>query len=395
VWDFLFNSKKILSRERHPWIDYARGICIILVCYRHIYGGVMTEDNNITEYPVLQYINIFFFSFRMPLFFIVSGMFFRLSLGNKGAGNFIKNRSQTILYPLLVWGVIHISLQLIFADYVNANRQPADYLRLIYQPRSIEQFWYLNALFFVSVLYTVVSRYAGFNFIRQLVLGTILYAVAGYLHINNIEAGFITDVFFFYFFFAVGDAVSGVMLDPENFPKIASYKTLLLIVPVFILLQHYFTYLNLSNNNDYYVQNYQPALFALSAIVGGSFVICISFLLQKTNRLRFLRVVGYHSLYIYVTNLMVTAATRTIMVRVFGIESVPVLLITGTITGIVIPMLFYNVMMKAGAWWLFTLRKPLREKKKKAGKSAYVAPFVNGQRPQHAIEESSRLSKLK
>ena len=379
MWDFLFNSRKILSRDRYPWIDYARGICIILVCYRHIYGGVMTEENNLAEYPVLEYVNIFFFSFRMPLFFIVSGMFFRVSLGNKGAGNFINNRVQTILYPLLIWGVIHITLQLVFADYVNANRHPSDYFRLIYQPRSIEQFWYLNALFFVGVLYTIISAYAKFNFVRQLVLGVVLYAVAGYLHMNHIEAGFLTDIFFFYLFFAVGDAVSGLMLEPANFSKIASYKSLLLIAPLFIVLQHYFTYLNLSNNNDYYVQNYQPSLFALSAIVGGGFVICISFLLQKSNKLRFLRVVGYHSLYIYVTNLMVTAATRVIMVKVFHVESVPVLLAIGTVAGIVIPIVFYNVMMKAGAWWLFTLRKPAREKKaKKAGKSSYVSSFISG-----------------
>lgn len=361
MWDFLFNSKKILSRGRYPWIDYARGICIILVCYRHIFGGVMTEDKNLDDYPVFQYINIFFFSFRMPLFFIVSGIFFRLSLAGKGTGNFLKNRFQTIFYPLVVWGCIHITLQLIFADYVNANRQSADYFKLLYQPRSIEQFWYLNALFFVSVLYALVSVYGKFNALKQLVLGVFLYAAAGYLHINEIEAGLVTDVFFFYFFFAVGDAISSVMLNPANYKKIASYATLLLILPVFLLLQHYFTYLNMSNKNDYYVQNNQPALFAVSALVGGAFVICVSFLLQKADKARFLRVIGYHSLYIYVTNLMVTAATRIVMVRVFGIDSVPLLLLTGTITGIVIPMIFYNLAMKAGAWWLFTLRKPLDE----------------------------------
>ena len=75
---------------------------------------------------------------------------------------------------------------------------------------------------------------------------------------------------------------------------------------------------------------------------------------------------------------MVTAATRVIMIKVFNVDSVPVLLVVGTLTGIVIPIIFYNVMMKAGAWWLFTLRKPAREKKeKKAGKSNYVSSFVS------------------
>ena len=326
----------------------------------------MTEDNDPSNYPVLEYLNIFFFSFRMPLFFIVSGIFFRLSIGNKGAGNYVKNRIQTILYPLIVWGAIHVTLQLIFSDYVNAHRSAADYLRLIYQPRSIEQFWYLNALFFVSVLYTVVSEYAHFNRIKQFILGILLYAVAGYLHMNKIEAGFITDVLFFYFFFSVGDVVSGFMLEKGNFKKIASIKTLLLIAPLFIILQYYFTSVNLENNNDYYVQNFQPALFAIAALVGGSFVLCISFLLQKVNKLRFLRVIGYHSLYIYVTNLMVTAATRVIMIRVFHVNDVGLLLLTGTVAGIVIPIGLYNVTVRMGAWWLYTLKKPGTEENSKS-----------------------------
>lgn len=390
MFDFIFNSRKILSRNRYPWVDYARGICIILVCFRHIFGGVMTEDNDPANYPVLEYLNIFFFSFRMPLFFIVSGIFFQLSITNSGKGKFISNRAQTILYPLIIWGAIHITLQLIFADYVNADRQPDDYLKLIYQPRSIEQFWYLNALFFVSVLYAMVTSYARFNSIRQLVLGMLLYAVAGYLHMNKIEAGFITDVFFFYFFFAVGHFASAFMLNPGNYKKIASYKTILLIIPLFIVIQHYFTFLNLNNKNDYYVQNNQPVLFAVAALVGGSFVICISFLLQKADKLRFLRVIGYHSLYIYVTNLMVTAATRVIMIRVFHISDVGALLLVGTITGIVIPIIFYNTMLRIGAWWLFTLRKPMAENNIQSAQSPEIILRAAGKAAKSIEHETSR-----
>ena len=335
----------------------------------------MTEDKNPADYPVLEYLNIFFFSFRMPLFFIVSGLFFRLSLLKKGTGNFIRNRAQTILYPLIIWGIIHITLQLIFSEYVNANRHPSDYFRLLYQPRSIEQFWYLNALFSVSVLYAIVTTYARFSSTRQLVLGILFYAVAAYLHINDIEAGFITDVLFFYFFFAIGDAASGFMLDPGNYKKIASYKTLFLVLPVFIIIQHYFTYLNLSHKNDYYVQNYQPALFAVAALVGGSFVLVVSFLLQKADKIRFLRVIGYHSLYIYVTNLMITASTRVLMVRFLHIDNVGLIVLVGTITGIIIPMVFYNLMVRMGAWWLFTLRKPMEESGS-AVPSSVITPLV-------------------
>lgn len=360
MFDALFNSKRILSRNRHPWIDYARGITIILVSFRHFFSGVMPTEHAVENYPLLSYINIFFFSFRMPLFFIVSGMFFRLSLRDKGFANFTRNRFQTIFYPLIVWGIIHVSLQLIFADYVNANRQPSDYLRLLYQPRSVEQFWYLNALFFVSLLYVLVAHYAKFNAIRQLVLGVVLYAVAGYLHGNNIEVGFVTDVCFFYLFYAVGDLVSKFMLDAKNIKKIASWKTLLLLLPVFLILQHYFTTLNLEHSNDYFVQNYHPVLYALAAVVGGAFVLCVSFLLQQSNRFRFLRVVGYHSLYIYVANLMVTASARVVMTRIFHLENMYLMLVLGTAAGVIVPIILYNLAQKLGLWWLYTLRRPLK-----------------------------------
>lgn len=390
MWDFFFNSRKILARERHPWIDYARGICIILVSYRHFFSGMLNDELQQSDYPVLSYINIFFFSFRMPLFFIVSGIFFRVSMGRKGVGNYVKNRFQTIFYPLLVWGILHITLQLLFSDYVHAAREPIDYLRLIYYPRAVDQFWYLNALFFVSVAYTLVSVYAKFNTAKQLVLSIILYAVAGYLHVKEIEAGFITDVFFFYFFFAVGDGVAEFMLNTDNFKKIASYKTLFLILPVFVLIQHYFTYLNLSSNNDYYVQNYQPALFALAALLGGSFVIVVSFLLQKTNKARFLRVVGYHSLYIYVANLIVTAATRTVLVKVFKIDNIPLLLIIGTTMGVVVPIMLYNVLQRMGFWWLFTLKKPEKDKNKGEGTRPNSSPLRSGMERQARSGQSSK-----
>ena len=54
------------------------------------------------------------------------------ALLRKGVNGYINNRFQTIFYPLLIWGAIQVSLQLVFADYVNAKRFPMDYLNLIF-----------------------------------------------------------------------------------------------------------------------------------------------------------------------------------------------------------------------------------------------------------------------
>lgn len=360
--NYLFNAKKILSRSRFPWIDYARGITILLVVYRHVFEGLANVGVGSGNYGTLKYLNIFFFSFRMPLFFIVSGIFFGGSLDRKGIGEYIGNRFQTIFYPLMIWGCIQITLQLLFAGYVNAEREPMNYLHLIIEPRKIEQFWYLNALFFVSTLYAIVRWYLKVKPWQQLILGICLYAVSGYCHVHDINIGFLIDVFFFYMFFAVGDLLAHLVLNTKNHTVLTSWRTTLIALPIFVAIQHYFTYLNLVHQDDYYVQYKQPALFAVTALAGGAFVIHIAFLLQKLDIMRFLRVIGYHSLYIYVMHLMITSSTRVILIKLFGIQNIPVLMVISVTIGIILPIILYNVAERAGAWWLFTLKKPVGEK---------------------------------
>jgi fucose 4-O-acetylase-like acetyltransferase len=358
MFNYLFNTQKILSRSRYPWIDYARGITILLVVYRHVFEGLGNVGEGSVSYSGLKYFNIFFFSFRMPLFFIVSGIFVGASLVRKGIGDYITNRFQTIFYPLMLWGSIQITLQLAFAGYANANREPMDYLNLIIEPRKLEQFWYLNALFFVSVLYALVHWYGKAKPWQQLVLGVIFYAIGGYCHVQGIKIGFLIDVLFFYLFFAVGHVFSDMVLNTKNYKLLSSWKTTLITLPVFVLVQHLFTTMNLQHQDDYYVQYKLPAVFALIALVGGAFVIQLSFLLQKLNILRFLRVIGYHSLYIYVMHLMITAGTRAVMLKLFHVQNIPVIMVVSITVGVILPMIFYNIAERMGAWWLFTLKKP-------------------------------------
>lgn len=366
--NLLFNARHILGRNRNPWIDYARGICILLVVYRHVFEGLANVGVGSNSYPVLKYFNIFFFSFRMPLFFIVSGIFIGGSLLRKGFGGYVNNRFQTIFYPLLIWGAIQVTLQLSFADYVNAKRFPIDYLNLIFDPRKIEQFWYLNALFFVSVLYAIMTWFLKFKPVQQLVTGLLFYSLAAYCYSNGTQIGFFIDVLFFYVFFAIGDTISDIFLNSKNYKLLSSYRTMLLLLPAFVALQHYFTKLNLLHGDDYFIQFHRPDLYIITALVGCAFVINVSFVLQKLNVFRYLRVLGYHSLYIYVMHLMITAGIRVLMVRVLDVENVPVIMVVSITCGLLLPIIFFNLAERAGAWWLFTSkRKQERKPKEEAG----------------------------
>jgi hypothetical protein len=202
-----------------------------------------------------------------------------------------------------------------------------------------------------------MSWYLKFKPIQQLVTGLLFYAVAAYCYSRGLQIGFLIDVLFFYVFFAIGDTISDMILNNKNYKLLSSYRSMLLLLPGFIALQHYFTRLNLLYADDYYVQFHRPDIYIITALVGCAFVMNVSFVLQKLNIFRYLRVLGYHSLFIYVMHLMITAGLRVLLVRVLGIENVPVIMSISIAGGVLLPIMFYNLAERAGAWWLFSIKR--------------------------------------
>ena len=76
------------ERSRTEWVDIAKGIGIVCVCLGHL--GIESIDRVV-------------FTFHMPLFFILSGMFLN---GNVPFSEFIKKKSKRLLVPYYVTGGI-------------------------------------------------------------------------------------------------------------------------------------------------------------------------------------------------------------------------------------------------------------------------------------------------
>jgi fucose 4-O-acetylase-like acetyltransferase len=344
---------------RLKWIDYARGIAIILVVYRHVFEGLKESGLSVANYLYLEYANIFFFSFRMPLFFIVSGIFVSLSLQKRGIKKYIETRARTVLYPYFLWACIQLTIQFFFQDYTNGHPTAQTYLYLFYLPREIAHFWYLYALFNVGVLYVLVKYKLGVTPVQNVVLGIAMFIISVLTWQKNITTGFIGDILHYYIFFAIGDAVSRFISDREHFKYFESGKLLLLLLIPFVAGQLYFLYTNLPHANEkyMYVEYYQPAMFLLISLTGCAFIMNLTFVLQKYNVMSWLTVLGRHSLYIYVAHVIAFAAVRICLRKIFGIESVPVLLTAGIIGGLLIPVLLYKLAMRLNMWWLFTLEK--------------------------------------
>src|SRR4051812_18558439 len=184
-----FNSRFILKEKRWLWIDYDKGISIILVGYGHCYATLKDHGLALDNYPFFNYIGVFLYGFRMPLFFIVSGLLVARSLNKKGLNSYIGDRTNNILYPLLIWGFLEITLQIVAAKFTHfTNRDDGgtiNYLNLLINPRQTGHFWYLNALFCIGVIYATLRTKLKLKPYIQLLLGLGMYAISGYIHIKG------------------------------------------------------------------------------------------------------------------------------------------------------------------------------------------------------------------
>ncbi len=338
----------ILEKSRMQWVDYLRGIAILLVVYRHVLLGI--ERGGTVVPAALVNANMIFFSFRMPLFFILSGLFIGGSLARKTLGQVITTKFDNLLYPYLIWAFLQITAQIALSRFVNANRSLIDYTYIFYQPRNLDQFWYLPALFNTTLVYLIVKTKLKAPVWSQFVIGLTLYFLGPYVQ----KISMLSDWMEFYIFFALGDAVSVFFFRESTQAFFKNPWTLVGVTPVFIATQIY--YLSHPVNN---------IEFLVIALIGCFSMFVLSFRLQCWDILRFLRVLGFHSLYIYVMHLMVVGFVRAIMTKVMGIHDPTALLLTGLAFGVTIPVIAYNIFVSRGLWFLFSFRKkePANNKK--------------------------------
>jgi fucose 4-O-acetylase-like acetyltransferase len=338
---FFANSTAPVSRL--PWIDYAKGIAIILVVYRHTMIGMYRAGVYVHEYYVVA--NKMVYNFRMPLFFIIAGFLIQKSLAKRSAAQFIWSKFDHILYPYLIWGSLQITLQIVLDNYATSSRSFLDYLYLLYHPRAIDQYWYLYALFNVSVLYLFMFRFFKGNKLALLGVSFVMHLLTPYLK----DISLLHDICFYFMYVVIGDSVSEFALRESNQRLFSSTKLSVLIIPVFILCQWLWF-------------NYDLGIFAniIVTLVGCALMFNICFKLQQSNLLLWLRYIGYYSLYIYVMHVIMGAGVRIFLISVLGLSNATLIFILATSCGVIIPIMIYNAAMRSGLWFLFSISRPKR-----------------------------------
>src|SRR5580700_2918929 len=99
----------ITSGIRSNVVDIVKGIAILLVVYGHTAQGLV--HRGWWAGPGASYSRTFIYSFHMPAFFFVAGLFVTGSIAKRGSKHFAVDKMRTILYPYVLFALISVTIE--------------------------------------------------------------------------------------------------------------------------------------------------------------------------------------------------------------------------------------------------------------------------------------------
>lgn len=342
-------EKKIPDSVRLGWVDYARGLAILLVIFRHTMVGLKRADIVISDN--IYFIQEFLLNVRMPVFFILSGVFLGATIKKNTFSKVVSNKTANLLYPYVLWSVIFITFQLILSKYTNSQRSWTDYKYILFQPRELDHLWYLLALFNTTMLFLLVQKMTSLKPVFHFLLAIILYCFHPLVYAYSL----VSDVMYNYVFLVFGVMMYEKIMQLEYLKLKRLLLLLAIITPFFIAGQLFWLY-NITENyqpvKDFYILPFLLIIFIASIVY-----YLVSRILYTMQVAGFLAWIGKYSLYIYILHVFVIALVRVLFINFLKINNQYLLITVSMLLGVLIPVWFYFIIKKFNIKYLFSFNK--------------------------------------
>ena len=317
--------------QRIDWVDYAKGICIILVVMMHSTLGVEKAMGQASHVGLfIEWAR----PFRMPDFFLLSGLF----LGRRIAApwrSYLDTKVVHFAYFYFLWMTIQFALK----GYGLYQTQGAQGLLRDYALGFIEPFGTLWFIYLLAVFFVVTK-------LLLRVPALVVFAGAAVLEALPIETGWIlVDEFaarFVYFF-------AGHWLAAHVF----QYASQVRRAPLPIVLPALAAWALINGMVVFGGGSHLPMVSLLLGLAGASAVIAIGVLLSRTSRSFVFRYLGANSIVVYLAFFLFMAATRSVLIKVAPWLGVDVIAVLTTLAGIIGPVGLHLAVRNSRANFLF------------------------------------------
>ncbi len=295
--------------ERLDWVDTARGIGIVLVVYGHALRGHVTAGAfDPAWHADVQ--DAVIYSFHMPLFFFLAGLFVQRSLA-KGAGVFVREKAVTLVYPYFLWSVVSVGLAVLAAGAVNSPKS-IDAIETLWST-PVYQYWFLYALIICQLL-ALISR-------ADWRITAVMCAVSA-SGVATGGFGMLSIAISFYVYFGVG-----ILLAP-HLPGWEHRRRAVAVVALLSIVAFALTYLDEAMWPD-------RMLVVARAVLGIIATVSVAMLIAPWSR--WMALLGTASMAIFVLHTIFSAGLRMAL-HAIGFSSNLVALVLGTLIGIAGPL---------------------------------------------------------
>jgi uncharacterized membrane protein YcfT len=316
--------------NRLDWVDYAKGICIIMVVMMHSTLGVeAAAGREGFMHAVVEFAK----PFRMPDFFLISGLFLARVI-DRDWRTYIDRKVVHFAYFYVLWVTIQFAVKApTFAAEHGWSYVGGQYLLSFIEPFGTLWFIYLLPIFFV------VSK------LTQRAPVALVWVGGAALEMAQIHTGWtVIDEFasrFVYFY-------SGYLLATYVFAfarAVQSHSGVALVgLATWALVNGAATYAGVAA---------WPLMSLVFGFAGCAAVVVVSALLAKVRWLDAIRYCGEHSLVIYLAFFLPMAASRVLLLKTGVIADLGTISLIVTICGVTGAMALWWVARNTAFRFLF------------------------------------------
>jgi len=318
------------ARERVDWVDYAKGICIVMVVMMHSVLGVELAAG---ETGFMHLLVAFAKPFRMPDFFLISGLFLPLVIGRDWR-TYLDRKVMHFAYFYVLW----VTIQFGFKAPGLAAASGWSHVGFLYLESFIEPFGTLWFIYLLPIFFVVTKLTRRFPPLA-------IWIVAAALETARVATGWtVIDEFcarFVYF-------CSGYLFANQVFAlsdRARTYPGLALAgLGLWAIVDGGLVALGASE---------WPVVSLVLGFSGACAIITIGTLLARMCWLNALRFCGEHSIVIYLAFFLPMASTRTLLLKTGIVHDIGLISVIVTVAGVAGALLIWRAALWAHANFLF------------------------------------------
>jgi uncharacterized membrane protein YcfT len=315
---------------RIDWVDYAKGICIVMVVMMHSVLGVELAAG---KTGFMHALVAFARPFRMPDFFLISGLFLPFVI-DRDWRTYLDRKVVHFAYFYVLWVTIQFGFKApAFAAETNWSHAGFLYLESFIEPFGTLWFIYLLPIFFVV---TKATR-------RMPPLA--IWSIAALLQTAQIMTGwtaideFCARFVYFYSGYLFADYVFGLSDRARAQPRLA-----LAALALWAIINGGLVMADISE---------WPLISLMLGLAGACAIVTSATLLARVHWLTALRFCGEHSIVIYLAFFLPMAATRALLLRESPLHDIGMISLVVTIAGLLGALAIWRIALAAGAKFLF------------------------------------------